>query len=160
MNVFLKKLVFIAALFLMAFNTVYSQELSKVEEAVNELIRKYDGKDEVNCMTVTKGSGLEFIKMALNKEFGRSFMKGVKSITIIDYTDASKVTCEALRKDLDNFLVLLKEFKLNKEKQFADNDYIRCFAAEDSGVLSDFVIALENDESKTVMYMAGKIIIE
>ena len=160
MNVFLKKLVFIAALFLMAFNTVYSQELSKVEEAVNELIRKYDGKDEVNCVTVAKGSGLELIKIALNKELGRSFMKGVKSITIIDYSDASNETCAAIRKDLDSFLVHLKEFNLSKEKQFSYNDYLRCFAAEASGELSDFVIAIENDKSKTVMYMAGKIIIE
>lgn len=33
-------------------------------------------------------------------------------------------------------------------------------ASEESGVLSDFVVALENDKSKMFMYMAGKIIIE
>ena len=137
-----------------------AQQPSEVEKIVGEVVKKYDGKPGITCFTVAKGSGLELVKMALNKELGKSFMKGVKSITIIDYTDASKETCEALRKDLDTFLVLLNEFNLNNEKQFADNDYIRCFATEESGVLSDFVIALENDKSKTVMHMAGKIIIE
>ena len=160
MNNFITRIVLAVVLFTTAVTSVYSQETTKVEDAVNKLVNKYDGKDEVNCVTVAKGSGLELVKMALNKELGKSFMKGVKSITIIDYTDASKETCEALRKDLDTFLVLLNEFNLNNEKQFADNDYIRCFATEESGVLSDFVIALENDKSKTVMHMAGKIIIE
>ena len=83
------------------------------------------------------------------------------SITLIEYSEASEETCIALRKDLDAFMAHLKEFDVSKEKEFADNDYIRCFASEsDSGTLSDFVIALENDKSKMVMYMAGKIKVE
>ena len=101
------------------------------------------------------------VKMMLKKEFGKDFMKGVTSITIIDYSDASEETCMALRKDLDAFMSILQEFDVSKEKQFADNDYIRCFAsASESKVLSDFVIALENEESKMLMYMAGTIKIE
>ena len=54
-----------------------------------------------------------------------------------------------------------QEFDVSKEKQFADNDYIRCFAsASESGLVSDFVIALENDNSKMIMYMAGTIKVE
>lgn len=160
MNKLMTKVVFIAALFFIAVNPLYSQGTSKVEKAVNELVNKYDGKDQVDCMVVTKGNGLELLKIALNKQLGNSFMKGVNSITVIDYSDASKQTCEALRKDLDAFLVHLKEFDVSKEKQFSDNKYIRCFASEDGGVLSDFILALENDDSKTVMYMAGKIVVE
>ena len=37
---------------------------------------------------------------------------------------------------------------------------MRCFAASDTGTLSDFVIAFENGPTKSVMYMAGKIVME
>lgn len=149
----------VAALFFCAVIS-QAQETSGVETAVKEIVKKYDGKDKVNCMSIVKGGGLELVKMALNKEFGKSFMKGVTSITIIDYSDASEATCAALRKELEVFSSLLQEFNLNEEKQFSDNDYIKCFASENSGVLSDFVVALESDKSKTIMYMAGKIIVE
>ena len=159
MNRFIIRTALVAALFFCAVIS-QAQETSGVETAVKEIVKKYDGKDKVNCMSIVKGGGLELVKMALNKEFGKSFMKGVTSITIIDYSDASEATCEALRKELEVFSSLLQEFNLNEEKQFSDNDYIKCFASENSGVLSDFVVALESDKSKTIMYMAGKITVE
>jgi hypothetical protein len=159
MNRFIIRTALVATLFFCAVIS-QAQETSGVETAVKEIVKKYDGKDKVNCMSIVKGGGLELVKMALNKEFGKSFMKGVTSITIIDYSDASEATCAALRMELEVFSSLLQEFNLNEEKQFSDNDYIKCFASENSGVLSDFVVALESDKSKTVMYMAGKIIVE
>ena len=160
MKQFIIRVALVAAICSMSVLTSFAQEESKVEKAVSEFVKKYEGTDGITSMSVAKGSGLELIKLMLNKEFGKSFMKGVKSITIIDYSAASEVTCAAVRKDLDVFLSMLQEFNLNGEIQFSDNDFIRCFANEDSGTLSDFVIALENGKSKTVMYMAGKIIVE
>lgn len=139
----------------------YAQQSSEVENKVNELVKKYDGTQGITTMTVVKGGGLEMLKMMLKKEFGKSFLKGVTSITFIEYSEAPEATCLAIRKDMDVFLSLLQEFDLSNEKQFSDNDYIRCFASgADSGVLSDFVIALESDKSKVLMYMAGKIVVE
>ena len=139
----------------------YAQQSSEVENKVNELVKKYDGTQGITTMTVVKGGGLEMLKMMLKKEFGKSFLKGVTSITFIEYSEAPEATCLAIRKDMDVFLSLLQEFDLSKEKQFSDNDYIRCFASgADSGALSDFVIALESDKSKVLMYMAGKIVVE
>lgn len=149
-----------AAFFFATAQIADAQENTKVQQAVNEIVKKYENTDGVSCMTLVKGGGLELIKTALNKEFGKSFMKGVTSITIIEYSEASKETSASLRKDLDVFQTLLQDFKIGEEKEFADNDYIRCFASEKEGVLSDFVIAMEDGESKTIMYMAGKIIIE
>ena len=149
-----------AAVSLIMAAAAYAQNPTEVERMVNEIANKYDEVDGIECMTVTKGNGLEMVKLMFNQQFGKDFMKGVKSITIIDYSAASEATCSAVRKDLDVFLSMLQEFNLNGEIQFSDNDFIRCFANEDSGTLSDFVIALENGKSKTVMYMAGKIIVE
>ena len=88
--------------------SIFAQDSSKIEKTVNEIVNKYDGKDQVECIAVTKGNGLELVKMALNKEFGKSFMKGVTSITIINYSDASEDTCTALRKVGTSFPSLRK----------------------------------------------------
>ena len=144
-----------------AMTDSYAQKSDDVEKQVNELVKKYDGKQGITCMKVAKGSGLELLKMALKNEFGKSFLKGVTSITFIDYSEAPEETSLALRKDMDGFISLLQEFDLSEENQFSENDYIRCFASgTDSGTLSDFVIALENDKSKMLLYMAGKISVE
>ena len=143
------------------FVNSFAQSSAGVEKTMNELVKKHEATSGVNCMTVVKGGGLEMLKMMLKKEFGKDFMKGVTSITIIEYTDANEDVCITLRKDLDAFLSLLEEFDVSKEEQFSDNDYIRCFASvTESDSISDFVIALEGDKSKMVMYMAGKIKVE
>ena len=111
-------------------------------------------------MTVAKGSGLELFKTMLKQEFGKTFIKGVTSITIIEYSDAPAETCKELHQDLDLFLSLLQEFDLSKEKDFSDNSFLRCFASEseaEEGTLSDFVAAIEDDKSKMLLYMAGQI---
>lgn len=149
-----------AAMLVASAVSTHAQTSAGVEQIANEIVRKYEESPGVSCMTVVKGGGLEMIKMMLNKQFGKDFMKGVTSITIIDYSDASEETCMALRKDLDAFLSSLQEFDVSNEKQFAENDYIRCFAsASGSGILSDFVIALEDDKSRMIMYMAGTILV-
>ena len=152
----------LVALVMMSMLSGYAQAPSAVEMEVNKIVKKYENVKGVDCISVTKGSGLELFKMMLNKKFGKSFMKGVTGIVIIDYSDAAEETCMSLRKDLDVFLSLLQEFNIGKEKEFANNDYIRSFASvsSDTGTLSDFVIALENEESKTIMYMAGEIKVE
>jgi uncharacterized protein YfbU (UPF0304 family) len=149
----------LTALLMTVFINSNAQTSASVESTVDEIVKKHEASKGVSCMKVVKGGGLELVKMMLKKEFGKDFMKGVTCITVIDYSEASEETCTTLHKDLDAFLSLLQEFDVSKEKQFADNDYIRCFAsATESDTLSDFVIALENDESKMIMYMAGKIV--
>ena len=157
-----KRMALIVALLMMAFINGYAQEPSQVEKAVDAIVKKYDDVDKVECITVTKGNGLEMFKMLFNKQFGKDFMRGVTSITVINYSDASEETCLALRKELDAFVTLLEEFNLSGEKKFADNDYVRSFASasSDAGTLSDFVVAIEKEDSKMVMYMAGEIKVE
>ena len=158
----MKRIALLVALVLMTFVGGYAQEPSQVEKTVDAIVKKYDDVDKVECFTVTKGNGLEMFKMLFNKQFGKDFMRGVTSITVINYSDASEETCLALRKELDAFVTLLEEFNLSGEKKFADNDYVRSFASasSDAGSLSDFVVAIEKEDSKMVMYMAGVMKIE
>lgn len=153
--------ILLISLLIMPMNDCHAQHSQDVQNTMNQIAKKHEANEGISCMTVTKGSGLEMIKMMFNREFGKEFMKGVTSITFLDYSDASEQTCIVLRNDLDTFLSLLKEFDISNEKEFTDNDYIRCFASEiEPGTLSDFVIALENDKSKMILYMAGKIQVE
>ena len=158
----MKRIALLIALVLMTFVGGYAQEPSQVEKTIDAIVKKYDDVDKVECFTVTKGNGLEMLKMLFNKQFGKDFMRGVTSITVINYSDASEETCQALRKELDAFITLLEEFNLSGEKRFADNDYVRSFASasSDAGTLSDFVVAIEKEDSKMVMYMAGEIKVE
>ena len=157
----MKKIVLFSIAMLMSVAS-FAQEPSQVEKTVDAIVKKYDDVDKVECFTVTKGNGLEMLKMLFNKQFGKDFMRGVTSITVINYSDASEETCLALRKELDAFITLLEEFNLSGEKRFADNDYVRSFASASSetGTLSDFVVAIEKEDSKMVMYMAGEIKVE
>lgn len=144
-----------------AFINCHAQQASEVETIVDEIVKKHEGSQGVSSMKVVKGGGLDMLKMMFNKQFGKDFMKGVTSITLIDYSDASDETCMILRQDLDAFLSLLHEFNLSDEEKFGDNDYIRCFASDEgSKTISDFVIAIENEKSKMLMYMAGNIKVE
>lgn len=161
MNILIKFQTALVVLLMTAVFNSYAQQTSDVEKTVNEIVKKHEGSEGINCIAVVKGSGLEMIKFMFKKEFGKEFMKGVTSITIIEYSDAPEETCMTLRKDLDVFLSLLQEYDISEEEQFADNDYLRCFVSvADDKTLSDFVIAIEDDDAKMIIYMAGEIKIE
>jgi hypothetical protein len=151
----------LAALLMTTFVNCHAQKPANAETAISEIAKKYEGNKEVNCMTVVKGGGLEMLKLMLNKEFGKKFMKGVTSITIIEYSKADAQTCTSLRKDLNVFKSILQEVDISKEKEFTEETDIRCFASlSDSKTISDFVVGLENDKIKMIMHLAGTINIE
>lgn len=157
----MKKNLFFVILSLLTMLSTYAQKTSEVQIKVNELVKKYEEVKGVDCTLIEKGRGLGMVKMMFNKQFGKDFMKGVTSITIIDYTDASKEVSETLREELNVFLSVLKEYNLNKKKEFAEHSYIRSFASStDDGTISDFVVAIESLGSKMIMYMAGEIKVE
>ena len=157
----MKKTILLIVLYITILMNGYTQNSSEVETKMNEILKKYESVKGVDCMTVTRGSGLGLIKTMLNQEFGKNFMKGVTSITIINYTDASPEVCLALHKELDSFLSLLEEFKDKDEKPTDEQEYTRSFARPiDENTISDFVIAMEDKETKMIIYMAGKIKVE
>ena len=158
MKSFIKNVIILVALSMLTMLTSYAQTSSKVETKMKQLVTKYEEVKGVDCMTVTNGFGLGLVKMMFNKQFGKEFMKGVTAITVIDYSDASQQTCQTLRKELNAFTSLLEEVKFGEEKEFADFDLVRCFVmSSDDKTISDFIIAVENKDSKMIMYMAGKI---
>ncbi len=133
-----------------------AQETSEAEKAVMKIVQKYENTEGVESVVATKGNGLWLIKKMLTSQFGKDFMKGVTSITVINYTSASPETCSEIRKDVDVFTSMLQEFDAKEE--FSDSQFVRIFAAaSESKTLSDFVIASEDESAKMLMHMAGNI---
>lgn len=155
MNKFkVKTMLLTIAAILISSVAVYAQEASSVEEAVFELAKKYEKTDGVTCIVAEKGIGLSMFKTMFRDQFGKDFMKGVKSITVIEYSEASEETCMSLRKEVDVFKSLLEEFDLGD----STNSFARSFATVlEDGSLSDFVIIIEEESSKMFMHMNGKI---
>lgn len=133
----------------------------KVNAAVDKIIQKYADKEGVDHHTFVKGEGLEFIKMMLNKEFGRKFMKGVKKIVIIDYEAASAEVCSSLHDDLMVFSTLMEEYDVTEMEDYEETGYVKFFASpNDSGSLAQFLVVVEEGDDKMFMFMDGEIIIE
>ena len=161
MRYFVKKIVLLVALSVATIAVGYAQGSSEVELKIKELVKKYDSVKGVDCMTVVKGGGLEMVKLMFNKQFGKDFMRGVKSITIIGYSEASIDVCQALHKEMDIFQTCLKEFNLEQNKELSSHGYIRTFALPiDDRTISDFLIAMEDEGVKMIVYMAGEIRVE
>lgn len=156
----IKKYIFLAVCTIIGI-TAYAEESAKIEKAVLDMVSRYEGVEGVEAQSFVKGEGLELVKMMLNKEFGRKFMKGVTSIVIMEYKDASQQVCQEIRNELNSFTSILTEIDFKGDEEVSKNDFVRCFVSEgESGSVGDFLIAMEDNETKMLMYMGGEIFIE
>lgn len=162
MKQFIKRVVLLVTLCIMTMAYGYAQQPSNVEVKVKELVKKYENVKGVECMVIEKGIGLGMIKMMLNSQFGKDFKKGVTSIVIIEYSDASQEFIHAMHNELDTFKTMLEEVDTSEDEELAASDYVRSFmkVSADEKTISDFIFVMENKESKMMMYMAGKIKLE
>lgn len=162
MNKFVKRVVLLVALCMTTMAYGYAQQQSNIEVKVKEIVKKYENVNGVECMVIDKGIGLGLVKMMFNDQFGKNFMKGVESIVVIDYSDASKGVVLSMRNELDTFKTMLEEVDTSDDEELAASDYVRSFmkVSADEKTLSDFIIAIEDKESKTMLYMAGKMKLE
>ena len=79
----MKRILCVVALAMLTMMSGYAQDSLQVKNMVHAMAKKYDSVKGVECVTVEKGSGLGLVKTMFNKQFGKSFMKGVTSITVI-----------------------------------------------------------------------------
>ena len=159
MKSLIKGLAMLAALIMLGAGTLHAAEPTTPNAVMSKIVEKYEDTDDVMCLTVGRGLTLEMLKMNLNKSLGKEFMKGVKGITIIEYSDATAQVCTALHKEIEVFTSLLEELDPDDGKS-SKNEYKRVFANMkdvESGRISDFVIVIEDEESKILMYMEGDL---
>ena len=157
----MKKIILLLVLCVITMTSAYAQERSKAEVKIGEMVKQFEACSGVQCVTVAKGSGLGLVKAMFNQQFGKEFMKGVTSITIINYSDASAETCAALRREIESLGEILRDFKMGENKEFSEYSYAKSLAdLQGDGSISDFVTALEDKETKMLMYMSGKIAVK
>lgn len=159
----MKKLFFvfvIALTSMMVGENVYAASQVKVEDSIIKMATEYENVSGVDCMMISQGEGLGLFKVLLNKQFGRKFMKDVTSVVIIDYSAASAEVVAELRAKVASFNGVLQEFDLG-EDELAEGEYVKCLAKVLSDVvISDFLINMEDAESKMLLYMGGELNIE
>ena len=88
------------ALFAIISITSNAATTEQVDKAVKDIIATYKDSKGIETVSVAKGNGLEIVKMMLKKQFGKEFMRGVTSITVLSYGGATEAVCNSLRKDL------------------------------------------------------------
>lgn len=159
----MKKLFFvfvIALTSMMVGENVYAASQVKVEDSIKKIATEYENVPGVDCMMISQGEGLGLFKVLLNKQFGKKFMKDVTSVVIIDYSAASAEVVAELRAKVASFNGVLQEFDLG-EDELAEGEYVKCLAKVLSDVvISDFLINMEDAESKMLLYMGGELNIE
>lgn len=141
--------------------TCFAQEPSVTEDLVRDMVGKYENVKGVESNIFVKGEGLELVKTMMKKEFGKEFMKGVTCIIIMEYSEADNGTCMSIHNDIDSFSARLEEIDLRKMEIDQEGNYLRCFGHKTSeGNLSDFLVIIEDEESKMMMYMGGALYLE
>ena len=158
----MKKILFRTTLLLalmFANLTASAQQPVKVEDTVKQIVEEYDKVKGVECLTMDGGIGLGMMKSMFKQKFGKEFMKDVTLIVLINYSNASNETAAALRKRLESFSTVLKEFKLDDSQN--KDSYMRCFATlNGQKSLSDFMVLVEEGDSRMYIYMGGNLSIE
>lgn len=156
----MKKIFMIVTLCMMAMATCFAQDSATVQAKVNAIVKKFENTKGVECTTIGKGSGLGLVKMILSAESGSDFTKGVTKIIIIEYSEASQATCDALHQEFDGFKSILDDLSDADDKK--EYSYFASYGKvnADDKSMSDFIIITEDKDAKMFMYMVGKIKVE
>lgn len=162
MKHFIKSLVLLVAMTLFTGVGLHAQEPVSVDGAMHKLVKKYEDTKGVDCIVLTKGLRLSLVKLAMEDQLGEDSMKGVRSMTIIDYGSASAKVCQALRKDLEAVTSLLEELEMSEDEK-SQKGTKRCFVGAvnpKNGKVSNLLVVIEDDSDKMVVYMAGSLVVK
>lgn len=132
----------------------------KVEESVKQMAVEFENKEGMDCMVIEKGEGLGLIKAMFKQHFGRKFMKGVTSMVMIDYTNATNEVRDLFKSKVAAVANTLKEFDLG-EMDLEEGEYVKSYASSHGeNSVTDFMIMMEDKESMMFLYMGGELIID
>lgn len=156
----MRKLLMIVSLCMMTMATCFAQTPAAVQAKIDAIMKKFEDTKGVESTTVARGSGLGLVKMMLSAESGSDFTKGVTKINIIEYSEASQATCDALHKEFEGFKTLLDD--ITDEGDQKDHTYFASYGNinVDERTMSDLILIMEDKESKMFLHLAGKIKID
>lgn len=152
-----KKALMLLVLMLAFWMSVAAQPAKTGREMLKSLIEQYSETKGVDGMVYAKGTGLEMVKMALRKDFGKGFIKGVDMIIIIDYSNADKNVAEDIRTQTNT---LAKDYEQKElPDDITEGNYMRNYFKlnDNKDAISDMIILAENAEAKYVIYFGGEM---
>ena len=147
------------AISLLSSLAISAQTPANVEEQVKQIVAEYDKVKGVECIAIDNGAALGLLKTMFKQKFGKDFMKDVTSMVIINYSGASEDVAATLRGKLESFSSVLEEFKLD-DKEVKAGQYMKCYATLKNKILSNFMVLLEENESRMYIYMGGNLVVD
>jgi hypothetical protein len=128
------------------------------KDAVMSFMDKYKDVKGFSANTFVKGEGLGIVKAQMGRKMGKTFMKGVTIISMVDYSEAAKEVCDSIHADYGKYFSKFLDVEVPDSSK-KDITYSRTFLMldEDKSAITDFITIFEDKEVKVFLYMGGII---
>lgn len=128
------------------------------KDDVMSFLAKYKDVKGFSANTFVKGEGLGIVKAQMGREMGKTFMKGVTIISMVDYSEAAKEVCDSIHADYGKYFSKFLDVEIPDSSK-KDISYSRTFLMleEDKSAITDFITIFEDKEAKVFLYMGGII---
>lgn len=128
------------------------------KDDVMSFMDKYKDVKGFSANTFVKGEGLGIVKAQMGRKMGKTFMKGVTIISMVDYSEAAKEVCDSIHADYGKYFSKFLDVEVPDSSK-KDISYSRTFLMleEDKSAITDFITIFEDKEVKVFLYMGGII---
>jgi hypothetical protein len=128
------------------------------KDDVMSFMDKYKDVKGFSANTFVKGEGLGIVKAQMGRKMGKTFMKGVTIISMVDYSEAAKEVCDSIHADYGKYFSKFLDVEVPDSSK-KDITYSRTFLMldEDKSAITDFITIFEDKEVKVFLYMGGII---
>lgn len=132
------------------------------KDVVMSFLAKYKDVQGFEAQTFVKGEGLGIVKAQMGKKMGKSLMRGVTVITMVDYSEVDSQVCNFIHEDYDQYFSKFTEVDTSdstKTSTETEKPYTRTFInlKEEEKAITDFITVVEDQEFKVFLYMGGVI---
>lgn len=133
-----------------------AQEQLTTNQAVGNLITKYQDTEGVDCINITKGEGLGTVKFAMRKFLSAKLLRNITQIAIIEYSAASSEMVNEVQNDLNTHFAQMQLFV---EETTEDGQKKRCLinCGDSTSDITDLIFIIESNDFRCCVYMHGTI---
>lgn len=128
------------------------------KDVVMSFLAKYKDVQGFEAQTFVKGEGLGIVKAQMGKKMGKSFLRGVNIITMVEYSEVDSQVCNFIHEDYDLYFSKFTEVDTSDSTE-TEKPYTRTFInlKEEEKAITDFITVIEDKEIKVLLYMGGVI---
>lgn len=128
------------------------------KDDVMSFLAKYQDVKGFESQTFVKGEGLGIVKAQMGKKMGKTFMRGVTIISMVEYSEVAPQVCDSIHADYGKYFSKFLDVEVPDSSK-KDISYSRTFLMleEDKSAITDFITIIEDKEVKVFLYMGGEI---